>query len=144
MIEKPSDDTTRRELWQAGDAVRAELLGEAAVARLNASGVYDDAGMQKISDYVREAVFGMLWTRPGIDHRLRTLVCVVIDVTAKTPVELGLHLRMARHAGWSEDELTEVLLFMAGYVGIPASREALVVAKEVFAHMRAEASGAAG
>jgi 4-carboxymuconolactone decarboxylase len=66
------------------------------------------------------------------------MVCVVIDAAAKSPVELALHLRMARRAGWTEDELTEVLLFMAGYVGIPASREALVVAKDVFAAMRAE------
>ncbi|MDM0021801.1 carboxymuconolactone decarboxylase family protein [Variovorax saccharolyticus] len=130
----------KSDLWKKGDAVRAEMLGAAAVERLEDSGIYEDAGMQKISDYVREAVFGMLWTRPGIENKLRALVCVVIDATAKSPVELALHLRMARRLGWSEDELTEILLFMAGYVGIPASREALVVAKRVFDEIRAEAT----
>jgi alkylhydroperoxidase/carboxymuconolactone decarboxylase family protein YurZ len=40
---------------------------------------------------------------------------------------------MARRAGWSEEELSEALLHMAGYVGLPAVREGLIVAKGVFA-----------
>jgi 4-carboxymuconolactone decarboxylase len=49
---------------------------------------------------------------------------------------------MARRQGWSEDELSEVLLHLSGYIGVPSVREALLTAKEVFAELRKEGEGA--
>ncbi len=49
---------------------------------------------------------------------------------------------MARREGWSEDELTEALLHLSGYCGLPLVREALLVAKKVFHEMRSEAGSA--
>ena len=43
---------------------------------------------------------------------------------------------MARRQGWSEDELAEALIHTGGYIGVPSVREALVIAKEVFAEIR--------
>jgi len=43
---------------------------------------------------------------------------------------------MALRQGWTEDELTEVLLHLSGYVGLPIIREALLTAKNVFAEMK--------
>src|SRR3984957_11101067 len=51
--------------------------------------------------------------------------------------ELKLHIRFARNHGWTEDELVEAILHLLGYVGAPLVREALLVAKETFAEMRA-------
>jgi 4-carboxymuconolactone decarboxylase len=45
---------------------------------------------------------------------------------------------MALRQGWTEDELTEVLLHMSGYVGVPLIREALLTASRVFAEVRNE------
>ena len=123
--------------YQKGQEIRTQLLGEATVERM-ASTVYDDPMMQKFGQYASEAVFGMLWTRPGLDLKTRTLICVVSDTaTARWP-ELTLHLRMARRQGWSEDELSEVLLHLSGYIGLPSVREAMIIAKELFAEMRSE------
>jgi 4-carboxymuconolactone decarboxylase len=47
---------------------------------------------------------------------------------------------MARNQGWTEAELGEALLHTAGYIGAPSVREALLVAREVFEEMRAEAA----
>ena len=44
-----------------------------------------------------------------------------------------MYLPMARAQGWTEDELAEVLLHLAGYVGLPTVREAMLTAKETFA-----------
>jgi 4-carboxymuconolactone decarboxylase len=55
----------------------------------------------------------------------------------RTP-ELKLHLRFARNQGWTEDELAEALLHLAGYVGAPLVREAMLTACETFTEMRAE------
>ena len=38
-----------------------------------AANVYDDPIMQKFGNYASEAVFGLLWTRPGLDLKTRTL-----------------------------------------------------------------------
>jgi 4-carboxymuconolactone decarboxylase len=40
---------------------------------------YDDPIMQKFRDIAAETVFDALWTRPGLDLKTRTLVCVVFD-----------------------------------------------------------------
>jgi 4-carboxymuconolactone decarboxylase len=134
---------SKGELWEKGDAVRRQLIGEAAVGRMN-KGVYDDPIMEKFGDYAREAVFGMLWSRPGLDLKTRALICVVSDTAIHAWPELAIHLRMARRQGWTEDELAEALMHMCGYVGLPAVREALIVAKTVFAEMRAEPGGGIG
>ena len=125
------------ETYRKGSEIRRQLLGDAYVAQ-TASSTYADPIMKKFIDVATETVFGSLWTRPGLDLKTRTLVCVVSDAaTARTP-ELGIHLRMARRQGWTEDELVEVLLHLSGYVGVPLIREAMLTAKEVFAEMRAE------
>jgi len=38
--------------------------------------------------------------------------------------------------GWTEDELTEVLIHLTGYVGVPIIREAMLVAARVFSQTR--------
>ena len=64
-------------------------------------------------------VFAGLWTRPGLDLKTRTLICVISDAATGQEPELAIHLRMARRQGWSEEELTEALLHLLGYVGAP-------------------------
>src|SRR5437870_9580773 len=109
------------ELYQKGQELRRQLLGDAFVERANKA-AYADPIMKKFIDVATETVFGSLWTRPGLDLKTRTLICVVSDAaTARTP-ELGIHLRMARRQGWTEDELVEVLLHLSGYVGVPLRR----------------------
>ena len=127
----------KSETWTKGNEMRRKLIGDAAIEKM-AKTVYDDPLMEKFRDYACEAVFGLLWTRPGLDLKTRTLICVVSDTaTARWP-ELAIHLRMARRQGWTEDELIEVLLHLSGYVGVPLIREAMLTAKDVFAEMRKE------
>jgi 4-carboxymuconolactone decarboxylase len=125
------------ELYRKGMALRRQLLGDAYVDRINRE-VYDDPVMKKFIDVATETVFGALWTRPGLDLKTRTLICVISDAATGREPELPLHLRMAMRQGWSEAELTEALLHLSGYVGVPVIREAMLVAKKVFAEVRAE------
>jgi 4-carboxymuconolactone decarboxylase len=125
------------ELARKGREMRRQLLGEDYVARVGRE-VYDDPTMRKFIDVATETVFGALWTRPGLDLKTRALVCVVSDAATGRAPELALHLRMAVRQGWTEDELVEVLLHLMGYVGAPVIRESMLVARKVFAEMRAE------
>jgi 4-carboxymuconolactone decarboxylase len=132
----------KSELWLKGDAVRTEMLGEAAAKRLDTSGIYDHPMMEAFSDYVRETCFGWLWSRPGLDKKMRPMICIITDTATRAMPELALHLRMARRMGWTEEEISEVFLQMCSYIGIPIVREAMIVAKRVFEELRAEEAAA--
>jgi 4-carboxymuconolactone decarboxylase len=125
------------ELYRKGNAIRRQLLGDAYVERA-AERTYNDPVMKKFIDVATETVFGALWARPGLDLKTRTLVCVVSDAATGREPELAIHVRMALGQGWTEEELTEVLLHLSGYVGVPIIREAMLTAKRVFEEVRAE------
>jgi len=127
------------ETYRKGAEMRRRLLGDAFVDRSTKT-VYADPVMGKFIDVATETIFGMLWTRPGLDLKTRTLVCVVSDAATGREPELAIHLRMALRQGWTEEELTEALIQLTGYVGAPFARDALLVASRVFGEMRAEAA----
>jgi len=122
------------ETYRRGREVRRRLLGDAYVEKIDRS-MYDDPTMRKFIDLATETAFGMVWTRPGLDLKTRTLVCVVSDAATGREPELAIHLRMAIRQGWTQEELTEVLLHLSAYVGLPMVREALLAAKKVFAEV---------
>ena len=84
------------ENYKKGTEIRRKLMGEKYADAMNKS-VYADPMMQKFGDYSREAVFGMLWSRPGLDFKTRALICVVSDTAQARWPELAIHLRMARN-----------------------------------------------
>ncbi len=120
-----------------GKAMRRKLMGDAHADKVDTS-VYQHPIMEKFAAYTQEAIFGILWNRPGLDLKTRALICVISDAAQGREAELKLHLRFARNQGWTEDELSEALLHMAGYVGAPLVREALLAAIETFKEMAAE------
>ena len=128
---------TDTQLHEKGAAMRRKLYGEAAADR-SAREVYTEPMMQKFLDIATENVFGALWTRPGLDLKTRTMICVASDVATGREPELAIHLRFALRQGWTEEELTEAMLHLSGYVGLPLVRGAMLVAKRVFAEIRAE------
>ena len=120
-----------------GREMRRTLLGDAYVDNVAAT-TYKDPMMQKFIDVASETVFGTLWTRPGLDLKTRALITCISDASTGREPELAIHLRMARRQGWTEDELTEALIHLLGYVGAPLVRDAMLVASKVFADLRAE------
>jgi len=124
-----------------GREMRRRLLGDAYVDKIGAT-TYKDPLMQKFIDLASETVFAALWTRPGLDLKTRALVTVISDASTGREPELAIHLRMARRQGWTEDELSEAILHLLGYVGAPLVRDAMLVATKVFAELRAEGAKA--
>ena len=124
------------EARRRGNELRRQLLGDQWVERANKT-AYADPVMKEFIDVATESVFGTLWTRPGLDLKTRTLICVISDAATAHEAELEIHLRMALRQGWTETELTEALIHLLGYVGAPASRDALLVASRVFKEVKA-------
>jgi len=125
------------ELRKSGRAMRRKLMGDAFADKLDSS-VYRDPLMEKFAEVTQEGVFGLIWNRPGLDLKTRTLITVISDAATGREQELKLHLRFARNQGWTEDELTEALVHLAGYVGAPLVRGAMLTAIEVFKELREE------
>jgi 4-carboxymuconolactone decarboxylase len=117
--------------------MRRKLLGDAYVDELAAT-AYKDPLMRKFVDLASETVFATLWTRPGLDLKTRTLVTVISDASTGREPELAIHLRMALRQGWTEEELSEAILHLLGYVGAPLVRDAMLVATKAFADWREE------
>jgi 4-carboxymuconolactone decarboxylase len=120
-----------------GQAMRRKLMGDAYADKLD-DGLYKHPIMEKFAAYTQEAVFGTLWTRPGLDLKTRALICVISDAAQGRVPELKLHIRFAVNQGWTQDELSEALLHLAGYIGAPLVRESLLTAIDVFKEMDSE------
>jgi 4-carboxymuconolactone decarboxylase len=131
---------TESETYKKGREIRRQLMGDAMVENM-ATTTYNNPTMEKFGQYASEAIFGMLWARPGLDLKTRTLICVISDTSTGRWPELELHLRMALRQGWTEDELGEVLLHLAGYIGVPSVREGMIIANKVFTDMATEGEG---
>ena len=121
-----SDD----ELLAQGRAVQAQLWPAVASGP---TGAFPAAKLAPdFYRYVAESAFGMLWSRPGLAVRDRSLVtCAQLAALGKTE-ELKAHLRGALNVGITQEELVEVLMQTAVYAGVPAANEALKTAAEVF------------
>lgn len=116
--------------YDAGMTVRREVLGPDHVDRANAGITAETADFQR---FITETAWGSIWTRPGLDRRMRSAVTISCLVTAHHWDELAMHLRAGLRNGLSPDELAEILLQTAVYAGIPAANNAFTVAKRVFA-----------
>ena len=77
--------------------------------------------------------WGHIWTRPGIDRRMRSAVTLTALVAHGHLAELELHLRAALRNGLTPAEIVEVLLQCAIYCGVPAANSAFAVAQRVLA-----------
>ena len=117
------------ELLAAGRAVQAKLWPQTAGG---GGGAFPAAKLAPdFFRYVAETAFGMIWSRPGLAIRDRSLVTVAQLAALGKSEELRAHLVGARNVGLSREELVEVLMQTAVYAGVPAAVEALRVAADV-------------
>ena len=85
-----------------------------------------------------EVRFGVWGSRSGLEMKTRALICGIAAHARARWEERARYLVMERNTGWTEDDLTEALLHLCVYIGLPSVREALLVAKELFHEMRKE------
>ena len=128
---------TKSELFERGAATRRDVMGAAMAEKLDEK-VYTGPVMEKFAEFATEAVFGLLWSRPGLDPKTRAMITVTTDVCNHCWPELEIHLRFALNLGWTEEEITEALLHLGGYIGVPVVREAMLIAESVFADIKSE------
>jgi 4-carboxymuconolactone decarboxylase len=111
-----------------GMQVRREVLGDGHVDRAVARTTPFTADFQ---DLITRYAWGEIWSRPGLDRRMRSAITVTALVALGRDEELELHLRAALRNGLTEDEIKEVLLQSAIYCGVPAANSAFAIAQRV-------------
>jgi len=108
--------------------VRREVLGDEHVDRA-VEGTTEVT--RDFQDFITTYAWGGIWTRDGLDRRSRSIVTLTALVAGRHFEELEFHLRAALRNGLTRDEVIEVLLQCAVYVGVPAANSAFAVAKRV-------------
>ncbi|SDC82491.1 4-carboxymuconolactone decarboxylase [Nocardioides lianchengensis] len=120
----------RGERYDAGLAVRREVLGDAHVDRATANATDFTRDFQEL---ITEYAWGEIWTRPGLDRRSRSLITLTALVARGHHEELAMHVRAALRNGLTVDELKELFLQTAIYCGVPDANTAFRIAQGVLA-----------
>lgn len=123
-----SGDEARGDLFQRGLTMRRQVLGAAHVDRSLAQ-VSDFS--RPIQELVTEYCWGAVWTREGLEPKIRSLLNLAMLTTLGRSHELAVHTRGALTNGATIEEIQETLLQTAIYAGVPAALEAFRVAEGV-------------
>jgi 3-oxoadipate enol-lactonase/4-carboxymuconolactone decarboxylase len=111
----------------AGYAVRRSVLGDAHV----------DRAIANITDFTRDFqelitryAWGAIWSRPGLDPRIRRLLVLAITASLGRSEEFRLHVQTGLANELEPADLKEVILQVAVYAGVPAANAAFRIAAE--------------
>ncbi len=116
--------------FDEGMRVRREVLGDEHVDRAVAR---TDAFTADFQDFITRYAWGEVWTRPGLDRRVRSCITLAMLATLGHEEELAMHVRAALRNGVTADEIKEVLLQVGIYAGVPAANRAFAVAQPILA-----------
>lgn len=123
----------RDTLNEAGSTTRRRILGDAYVERSLANMTDFNA------DFVAMAIrsnWGDVWSRPGLDQRVRRLIVLTITATRGCWDEFRLHVRLGLEQRiLTTDELKELLLQISVYAGIPIANKGFAEAAMIIAEL---------
>jgi 4-carboxymuconolactone decarboxylase len=114
--------------YEEGMRVRREVLGDAHVDSAEAT---ETELTHDFQDFITRYAWGEVWTRPGLDRRMRSAVTLTALIALGHWTELEMHVVAARRNGLSAEEIGEVIQHAAVYCGVPAANHAFAVAQRV-------------
>ncbi len=134
--------TTLDERFQKGLEMRERLAGgEGRLFRGSVPSAYELApDMYRITT---ESLYGSIWNRPGLDIKHRAMATLTVAAIQLATPQVRAHVRNTLNVGVTPEEIVEVLMMVAFYGGIPASYNALAIAKEVFDEQGIKSAAAA-
>lgn len=118
--------------YERGLEIRKSVLGAEFVENSIANADDFNRPMQEL---VTEYCWGAVWGRDGLDKKSRSMLNLAMISALNRPHELKMHVKGALRNGVSKAEITEVLLQVAIYCGVPAAVDAFRIAKEAFKEM---------
>jgi 4-carboxymuconolactone decarboxylase len=116
-------------LFDQGLKIRRDVLGAEYVDKSFAAA---DDFSRPMQEYTTECCWGKIWARPGLDHRTRSIVNLSMIAGLNRHHEFKLHVKTAIKNGVTKAEISEILLQVACYCGVPAGVESFRLASEAF------------
>jgi len=119
------DDAERT---RRGMTVRREVLGDEHVDRAVAA---TTSFTEPFQDFITRYAWGEIWSRPGLSRAERSIVTLAVLAALHHENELAMHVKAALGNGLQPEQISEVLLQVALYAGVPAANRAFAVAQRV-------------
>lgn len=116
------------ERYEAGMEARRRVLGTEYLDNVLAGVTELDADWQRV---LTEFCWGTVWTGTALSDRQRSLNTLCLLGAGDRETEFRLHLKGALKNGVTVPEITETLIQIAVYAGVPAGVQAFRVAREV-------------
>jgi 4-carboxymuconolactone decarboxylase len=114
------DERARR-----GMAVRREVLGDEYVDRAIATA---SRFTEPFQDFITRYAWGEIWSRPGLSRAERSIITLAVLAALQHENELATHVKAALRNGLTPEQISEVLLQVAVYAGVPTANRAFAVA----------------
>ncbi|UJW84205.1 4-carboxymuconolactone decarboxylase [Devosia sp. SL43] len=118
------------ERFEMGMAARRSVLGDAHVDAATARMTEVDRDFQR---FITEGAWGSVWSRPGLSKRERSIVTIALLAALGHDDEVAMHVRATVNTGCSQQDITEALMHVAVYAGVPAANRAFKITREELA-----------
>jgi 4-carboxymuconolactone decarboxylase len=116
-------------VFRTGEAMRRRVLGDAYVdSKLGTDPTATPTDFQRL---LTEFGWGVVWSRPQLEPRVRSMLTVAMLIALNRPDELRVHMNGALRNGVTEEELREQIIQSILYCGFPAAVDASRVADAV-------------
>jgi 4-carboxymuconolactone decarboxylase len=120
------------DVYEEGMTVRRAVLGDAHVDRAEAARTPFTRDFQEL---ITRYAWGSVWTRPGLDRRMRSVATLTALLALGHWEEFAMHVRAARTNGLTAEQIAEVILQSAVYCGVPVANHGFAVAQRVLDSM---------
>jgi 4-carboxymuconolactone decarboxylase len=122
-----------KKTYDLGVEIRTATLGKEYVEKsLQAA----DEFTRPFQELVTEYCWGAIWGREGLPRKTRSMLNLALLCALNRPHELRMHLQGAFRNGVTIQEVQEIFMHVAIYVGVPAAVDAFRVAREVIAEQK--------
>lgn len=98
-------ENARHVLYEEGTRLRAQVFGTAHIEQSRSLPEFQ----QPIESMAVAAGWSLCWSRPGLERKTRSLLCLVMLSVLGRNHELAVHVRGAVENGCTEEEIREAL-----------------------------------
>lgn len=123
------------ERLRKADEVREKMFGENDIL----AQFINDPIMGEFASMANEWLFGGVWSRPALSLQQRSLMTMSVLTALDRHEELVTHMRIALRLGLTREQITEMLMHVAFYAGMPTAVSGFRAAQQVFAEQSATA-----
>ncbi len=109
--------------YEQGIETMNKLWGEAHTEQMR--NVWKTANVD-VEKYITAFALGEVWSRPGLDLKTRSLVCLAASVALEREGQIRLHTRGAFNSGATPTEITETIIQLMIYASFAAAWQAMV------------------